>query len=71
MHPLDFPLWLRALHFCNLLFITLLIRSGLEILAAHPKLYWNDNCVPGTEWIRFGKGIPDTRRFAPTRMRPR
>ncbi|HET6933730.1 MAG TPA: molybdopterin-dependent oxidoreductase [Candidatus Angelobacter sp.] len=66
MHPLDFPLWLRALHFCNLLFITLLIRSGLEILAAHPKLYWNDNCVPGTEWIRFDKGIPDARRIAPT-----
>lgn len=19
----------------------------------HPRLYWNDNCTPGTEWIRF------------------
>lgn len=50
MHPLDFPLWLRALHFTNLLFLTLLIRSGIEILSAHPKFYWDDNCEPGTEW---------------------
>jgi DMSO/TMAO reductase YedYZ molybdopterin-dependent catalytic subunit/thiosulfate reductase cytochrome b subunit len=63
---LDFPLWLRALHFCNLLFVTLLIRSGVEILSAHPKLYWNDNCTPETAWINFGAGIPDTRRLAPT-----
>lgn len=66
MHPLNFPLWLRALHFCNLLFVTLLIRSGLEILSAHPKLYWNDNCLPGSEWVNFGRGIPENRRLAPT-----
>ncbi len=66
MRPLDFPLWLRALHFCNLLFVTLLIRSGLEILSAHPKLYWNDNCTPGTEWLSFGRKIPLNRRLAPT-----
>ena len=66
MHPLDFPLWLRALHFCNLLFVTLLIRSGLEILSAHPKLYWNDNCVPGTAWLNFAGGIPSNRQLEPT-----
>jgi DMSO/TMAO reductase YedYZ molybdopterin-dependent catalytic subunit/thiosulfate reductase cytochrome b subunit len=66
VHSLDFPLWLRALHFCNLLFITLLIRSGLEILSAHPKLYWNDNCVPGSEWLNFAGGIPGNRRLEPT-----
>jgi DMSO/TMAO reductase YedYZ molybdopterin-dependent catalytic subunit/thiosulfate reductase cytochrome b subunit len=43
-----------------------LIRSGLEILSAHPKLYWNDNCLPGTEWLSFGKGIPAHRQLAPT-----
>ena len=53
MTALDFPLWLRATHFLNLLFISLLVRSGLEILSAHPKLYWNDDCTPGTEWLRF------------------
>ena len=66
MHPLDFPLWLRALHFCNLLFVTLLIRSGLEILSAHPKLYWNDNCLPGGSWLDFAGEIPSNRRREPT-----
>jgi DMSO/TMAO reductase YedYZ molybdopterin-dependent catalytic subunit/thiosulfate reductase cytochrome b subunit len=66
VHYLDFPLWLRALHFCNLLFVTLLIRSGLEILSAHPKLYFNDNCLPGTEWANFGRRIPADRQLAPT-----
>ena len=50
---LAFPLWLRATHFLNLLFIALLVRSGLEILSAHPKLYWNDDCTPGSEWLRL------------------
>src|SRR5207245_7752830 len=50
---LGFPLWIRLSHLFNILFITLLIRSGIEILAAHPKLYLNEDCTPGTEWIRF------------------
>jgi methionine sulfoxide reductase catalytic subunit len=53
MPILDFPLWLRGTHFLNLLFLSLLVRSGLEILSAHPKLYWNDDCTPGSEWLRF------------------
>jgi DMSO/TMAO reductase YedYZ molybdopterin-dependent catalytic subunit/thiosulfate reductase cytochrome b subunit len=51
----DFPFWLRFSHFINIIFITLLIRSGIEILAALPKLYWNDHAKPGTEWIKFTK----------------
>ena len=31
----------------------MLIRSGLSILMDHPRLYLNDDCAPGTEWIRF------------------
>ena len=50
---LGFPLWIRLTHLFNILFITLLIRSGIEILVAHPKLYLNEDCTPGTEWIRF------------------
>src|SRR5690348_12799947 len=50
---LGFPWWVRLAHLFNILFITLLIRSGIEILAAHPKLYLGDDCTPGTEWIRF------------------
>jgi methionine sulfoxide reductase catalytic subunit len=50
---LDFPGWVRATHALNLLFLSLLVRSGLEILSAHPKLYWNDHCTPGSEWLRL------------------
>jgi methionine sulfoxide reductase catalytic subunit len=52
---LDFPFWIRFAHFINLIFITLLIRSGIEILSSLPKLYWNDHAIPGTEWIKFTK----------------
>ncbi len=55
MKPLDFPWWLCVTHFLNLLFLSLLFRSGIEILGAHPKLYWNDHCTPGREWLRFTK----------------
>ncbi len=51
----NFPVWLRFAHFINLIFITLLIRSGIEILSSFPKLYWNDHALPGTEWIKFTK----------------
>ncbi len=48
-----FPLWVRYAHFFNFLFVMLLIRSGLSILADHARLYFNDDCTPGSEWIRF------------------
>ncbi|HEX7961692.1 MAG TPA: molybdopterin-dependent oxidoreductase [Terriglobales bacterium] len=51
--PHGFPLWVRYCHFLNFLFVTMLIRSGLSILMDHPRLYFNDGCTPGSEWIRF------------------
>lgn len=51
--PIGFPAWLRVNHFVNLLFITLLFRSGLQILFDHPRLYWNVHSTPGSEWARF------------------
>jgi methionine sulfoxide reductase catalytic subunit len=48
-----FPPWLRVTHYVNFLFIILLIRSGLQILMDHPRLYWNVHCTPGTEWLRL------------------
>ena len=50
---LGFPLGLRIAHGFNIVFISLLIRSGIEILGGHPMLYFNDHCRPGSEWIRF------------------
>jgi len=51
--PHGFPLWVRYCHFFNFLFVTMLIRSGFSILADHPRLYFNDDCTPDSEWIRF------------------
>ena len=51
--PSGFPAWLRVTHYVNSLFLVLLVRSGLQILADHPRLYWNVHCTPGTEWLRL------------------
>ena len=51
--PSGFPAWLRITHFVNFLFIVLLVRSGLQILMDHPRLYSRLHCTPGTEWVRF------------------
>jgi DMSO/TMAO reductase YedYZ molybdopterin-dependent catalytic subunit len=60
----DFPFWIRFAHFINIIFITLLIRSGIEILSALPKLYWHDHCRPGTEWIKFTrKQMPEDKMW--------
>ena len=48
-----FPAWMRITHYINLFFMILIIRSGLQILMAHPRLYWNIHCTPGTEWVRL------------------
>jgi DMSO/TMAO reductase YedYZ molybdopterin-dependent catalytic subunit/thiosulfate reductase cytochrome b subunit len=48
-----FPSWLRATHFANALFLVLIVRSGLQILMDHPRLYWNVHCTPGSEWLRL------------------
>ncbi len=70
-HPAFFPGWLRAAHLVNIIFITFLMRSGLQILSAFPRLYWTDNCRPGIEWIKFTRtrvprGDPDAlyKRYA-------
>src|SRR5215467_6617553 len=43
-----FPLWMRCMHFFNLFLMFLIIRAGIQILADHPRLYWNVDCTPGT-----------------------
>jgi DMSO/TMAO reductase YedYZ molybdopterin-dependent catalytic subunit len=56
-----FPRWLQAQHFLNMLFMMFIIRAGIQILADHPRLYWNRHCTPGTEWFRFQKPVPEGR----------
>ena len=58
---LDFPAWLRITHFINFIMMGFLIRSGWEVLASHPRLYWNNHCTPGSEWLKFTKDkVPTT-----------
>jgi DMSO/TMAO reductase YedYZ molybdopterin-dependent catalytic subunit/thiosulfate reductase cytochrome b subunit len=63
--PDFFPLWVVITHFLNIFLLLLLARSGLEVLSAFPKLYWNDDCPPGREWARFSKKTygADSRRM--------
>lgn len=56
-----FPLWLRVGHFLNLTFMMFIIRSGVQILADHPRLYWQRDSTPGAEWFRFQKPVPKGR----------
>nr|WP_255672530.1 molybdopterin-dependent oxidoreductase [Corallococcus sp. AS-1-6] len=53
------PVWLRVQHFLNLFFLLFIIRSGLQILADHPRLYWTRHSTPGREWLRMQKKVPD------------
>lgn len=56
-----FPWWLQLQHFLNMLFMMFIIRAGIQILADHPRLYWNRDCTPGTEWFRFQHAVPEGR----------
>ncbi|MGV0780492.1 molybdopterin-dependent oxidoreductase [Mycolicibacterium sp. XJ775] len=56
-----FPAWLRWQHFFNIVFMMFILRSGLQILADHPRLYVNSGCRPGTEWLRLRGAVPEDR----------
>lgn len=56
-----FPWWLQIQHFLNMLFMMFIIRAGIQILADHPRLYWDRDCTPGTEWFRFQHPVPEDR----------
>jgi methionine sulfoxide reductase catalytic subunit len=63
--PQGFPAWVRITHYLNFIVLGLLVRSGLQILMDHPRLYWNVHCTPGTEWARFTPvaQVPRDRRY--------
>lgn len=62
--PHGFPGWVRVSHWVNFFFLSLIMRSGLSILADHPRLYWNNSCRPGSEWIRFTpRKVPHDRLY--------
>jgi methionine sulfoxide reductase catalytic subunit len=56
-----YPWWLRWQHFFNLVFMLFIIRAGLQILADHPRLYFDAGSRPGTEWLRMRGPVPPDR----------
>lgn len=54
---LHIPTIIVVLHLINLFCLILLIRSGIQILYDHPKLYWTDHTSDDNWWIKFGKKI--------------
>ncbi|OMC57213.1 oxidoreductase [Mycobacterium sp. IS-836] len=54
------PAWVGWSHFFNLFLMTFIIRSGIQILCDHPRLYFSRNATPGKdEWLRVAKPVPD------------
>ena len=35
-----------------------IIRSGVQILTDHPRLYWTRHSTPGKDWFRVQKPVP-------------
>lgn len=62
--PQTFPWWLRWQHFINLLFLIPIVRSGLQIWAGRPRLYWRHPGVAGTDWLRIQKAMPTERAWS-------
>lgn len=51
------PTLIIICHLINLFCLVLLIRSGIQILFDHPKLYWTDHTTDDNHWLRFGKKV--------------
>jgi methionine sulfoxide reductase catalytic subunit len=55
---LGVPSWARWQHFLNLFFMLFILRSGLQILTDHPRLYWTRHSTPGRDWFRIQRPVP-------------
>jgi methionine sulfoxide reductase catalytic subunit len=53
-----FPAWVGVQHFLNLFLMIFIIRSGIQILSDHPRLYWTRHSTPGRDWFRIQKPVP-------------
>lgn len=53
-----FPAWVRWQHFFNLFLLIFIIRSGIQILSDHPRLYWTRHSTPGRDWFRIQEPVP-------------
>jgi methionine sulfoxide reductase catalytic subunit len=53
-----FPIWVGAQHLITGFLMIFIIRSGLQILTDHPRLYWTRNSTPGEDWFRMQNPVP-------------
>ncbi len=53
-----FPAWVGWQHFFNLFLMVFIIRSGVQILSDHPRLYWTRHSTPGKDWFRIQNPVP-------------
>ncbi|GAB2524737.1 cytochrome b/b6 domain-containing protein [Paramicrobacterium agarici] len=63
--PQGFPWWLRWQHFLNVIFLLPIMRSGLQILAGRPRLFWKLGQRPGAEWLRMNGPVEPGARVSP------
>ncbi|HEX5450039.1 MAG TPA: molybdopterin-dependent oxidoreductase [Gaiellaceae bacterium] len=57
-HAAGFPVWAVAQHSFNAFLMVFIIRSGVQILSDHPRLYWTRHSTPGRDWFRIQKPVP-------------
>lgn len=48
----------RVTHWINAVCILILVLSGIQILNAHPALYWGSQSSFADPWIQFPRGLP-------------
>ncbi len=58
-----YPFYTRAAHFLNFIYLLFLIRSGIQIMTDHPRLYTSMHCTPGTDWLRLRGDVPRDRTW--------
>jgi len=58
----------RVTHWINVLALTLLLMSGLNIFGAHPALYWGQKAVFAHPWISIGAEQQGARTLGVTQI---
>lgn len=53
-----YSLLVRITHLLVFFYLLFLVRSGINILLDHPRLYRTLHCTPGTEWMRWRGDVP-------------
>ena len=68
------PIWVRIAHWLNVVAVVVLIMTGLNILLAHPHLYWGIRSTFADPWLSIptipnwllipqGRNLADARNY--------